>query len=362
MDRRRLVQDVIERHFSTFRKSQRTTITCLVAGLLCARRVGHAAIARAMRDSTTVRHRIKRLWRFVTNERIRHQEATRALVAWMLGSPRQQVHPALIALDWTVMGDYWMLAAKLVVGKRAVPVAWKVVTVPEFSGRHRSKNQVEEDLIVRLAAALGTRRWILLADRGFARADLLSKLNGMGIDYVIRVCAGTWVQTRSHSGLLGNIARKPSRAVRYGGVLYQKRRRVPINLVVTHAEPAPEPWYLATNTEAGAREVARLYARRMAVEQGFRDAKTGLGLKHLWLASSERMERMMVLVAITMALSVLAGAHWRRRNPGRDPQMTTKRKGGEISIFRLGLELLRLTTIPPHLPHALIQGGSCHHE
>ena len=357
MHRRRLVRSVMETHFGSFRKSQRTTIAALVTGLLVARRVGLASIARGMEDLTTVRHRIKRAWRFTCNRGVHHEVATEALVGWLLGScESQQKHPVLIALDWTTLGNYWMLAAKIVVQRRAVPVAWRIVTIPQFSERNKSRNQLEEDLIMRLQRVMGPRRWILLADRGFARADLFAKLNKASIQYVVRVSSNVWVETRSHRGKLDNIMRRPSRAVRYTQVLYQKTRRVPLNLVVTHREPAPEPWYLVTNADAHAREVARYYERRMGVEEGFRDAKSGLGLKHLWLATARRMERMMVLVAVAMALSVLAGMDWRRRFGNRDPQLTTKRRGGEISVFRLGLERLRLPDIDASMIRNLCKG------
>ena len=116
--------------------------------------------------------------------------------------------------------------------------------------------------------------------------------------------------------------------------------------VVTRAEPAPEPWHLVTNAE-GIRPVVELYRRRMWTEQSFRDARSGLALEKLWTARVDRIERMITLVAIVMLLSVLSGLAWRRRHGGRDPRLSTKRGGGALSIFRLGLLLLREHGIPP---------------
>ena len=39
-----------------------------------------------------------------------------------------------------------------------------------------------------LKEAFGQYPWILVADRGFARAELFRKLNDWGIGYVIRAC------------------------------------------------------------------------------------------------------------------------------------------------------------------------------
>ena len=172
----------IQRYFGGFRKSQRRTIHDLCWGLLGRGRVGLAEMARGMCDRTTVRHRIKRIERFVTNPRIEMRAACMALVRWMVSGE----HEAVVALDWTDLGDYRLLAAKVAIARRGVPVAWRVLRQGEFSRRTKSRNDAEEELILLLREALKNRRWVLVADRGFARADLFRKLDRWGIQYVIR--------------------------------------------------------------------------------------------------------------------------------------------------------------------------------
>ena len=53
-----------------------------------------------------------------------------------------------------------------------------------------------------------------------------------------------------------------------------------------HREPAPEPWYLATNLDLRARKVQKLYAMRMSIEQTIRDCKSAFGLKHIKLRTA----------------------------------------------------------------------------
>jgi len=95
MSRRRSFRRMIEPYFAALRKSQRTTICDLVQGLLYGTKVGLANIARAMRDRTTVRHRIKRIARFVTNDRIALTTVFTSLIHWLL-SPSCRV---VVALD-----------------------------------------------------------------------------------------------------------------------------------------------------------------------------------------------------------------------------------------------------------------------
>jgi hypothetical protein len=343
---RRRVYGLIRRHFTGLRKSQQTTTTELLVGLLAAGKLGLAAIARGMNDKTTVRYRIKRLWRFAQNHRIKVDTVMLGVVGWL--SKKSDESELVIALDWTEWDDFCMLCASCAVGRRAVPVAWRVVTRRQFSKRDRSRNTIEETLIRKLQAAIGPRPWVLVADRGFARASLFKKLSKWHVRYVIRAASNVWVRSGRYSDILGNLPRKPRRAVRWAHVLYHKTQRVPVSLVMAHAEPAPEPWYLVTNVE-GLRRVVNLYERRMWIEESFRDAKSRLGLNKLWLARPERIERLFILAALAMLMSVLVGLDHRRRTRGADPQLTTKRKGQTLSLFFLGLQLIRQHGLPPRL-------------
>jgi len=121
MDRRRSIGCVIERHFGASHKSQRRTMAALAWGLLMAGRLGLASIARGMADGTTPPHRIKRVWRFASNRRIRIRKATLCLVQWLVWSGRGR---AMVVLDWTDIGRRRvMLSAAACVGRRRVRCA-----------------------------------------------------------------------------------------------------------------------------------------------------------------------------------------------------------------------------------------------
>ena len=334
---------LIHSHFLLFRKSQRKTISALVVGLLRRGRIGLAEIARGMDDQTTVRHRIKRAWRFLRNAGVSSHAATVGMTHWIFSS---SASPAVIALDWTDLGDYVLLAAKVAVDRRAVPIAWVVVRRTWFDRHYKSRNDVEERVIQCLQEVMGKRPWILVADRGFARAELFAKLVDWGVKYVIRTPCNTWVRVRGFEGILGNIPRESGRTYRYGEALYQKRRRVGMSLVVVHKEPAPEPWYLAASFEERLR-AEQIYRKRMWIEESFRDAKSRLGLDRFWAAKPERMERMMILAALVMLVTTLVALEYRAKHGEEDPQLTTKRKGRTLSVFSLGRELILLYGVPP---------------
>lgn len=337
MDGRRSLAGLIGLHFASFRKSQRTTITALVFGLLMGRRLGLAAIARRMAGPVSVRHKIKRVGRFADNRGVRASQATACLVGWVLCLCQKA---PVAALDWTDIGcGLVMLTAAVALCGRAVPVAWSVMGRSAFTKRRKSRNDAEEQMIRRLKEAFGQRPWTLVADRGFARADLFRKLDQWGIRYVIRACGNPWVDTGQWSGLLCNIRRQPNCCTRYGRVLYHKGMQVPVSLVVVHRGLAPEPWYLITNAP-GSRAVEDAYRRRCWIEEHFRDAKSGLGLDRLHLKRAHRIERLLIVAAVAVLVAIAVGLGWRAEHGAADPQMTSHKRGQSLSMLSLGCELI----------------------
>ena len=329
------VKQFVGRVFEPFRKSRITTLAALVVGLLRKQQVGLAAIAQGMLDDTTVQHRVKRVGRVVGDKGFRSWEGTGHLIATMM----PEGHEHLVAVDWTDRGEYMLLKASLVYQRRALPLAWRHVWKWVYD---KSQNAVEEELMLALAKLIGPRRsWVLVADRGFGRAELFRTLDEAGIRFVIRDADDVWVKTEDFEGILCNLPRQRGKAVAYRNITYHKTKRLTVHLVVAHREPAPAPWFLITNLDVEPHLVQRIYAKRFWIEEGIRDAKSGLGLKRLWLSDPERMDRMMIVVAIAMLLILLTGAASLLR--GERPQVTTsKKKALPASLFTLGARLLAM--------------------
>jgi hypothetical protein len=350
MSRRRSLAALIGQHFASFRKSRRKTLTALVFGLLMGRRLGLAAIARTMAGRVSVRHKIKRVGRFANNKGVRASEATVCLVGWVLWLCRKA---PVVALDWTDIGrGLVMLVGAVALGGRAVPVAWTVMGKSAFTKKRKSRNDAEEELILRLEEAFRGRRWLLVADRGFARASLFGKLGRWGVSYVIRACGNPWVETDKWSGQLWDIPRWPGLCERHGRVLYHKTARVEVSLVVVHRGMAPEPWYLLTNAP-GTKAIEAAYRRRAWIEEHFRDAKSGLGLDELRLRRARRIERLLIVAAVAVLVAIAVGLGWRAEHAGTDPQMSSHKRGHSLSALRLGYELIRARLLGP-LPVSLL--------
>ena len=108
------VGQFMERYFAPLRKSRRTTISVLVVGLLRSQWIGLSRVARGMLDATTIRHRIKRIGRFFSNEGVCRWAVTQCLVELLMRPDRQ----SLVAVDWTDRGDDMLLIATFCWGRR----------------------------------------------------------------------------------------------------------------------------------------------------------------------------------------------------------------------------------------------------
>ncbi|MCX6377223.1 MAG: hypothetical protein NTU88_14530, partial [Armatimonadetes bacterium] len=78
-------------------------------------------------------------------------------------------------------------------------------------------------------------------------------------------------------------------------------------------------------------------------EEGIRDCKSGLGLKHLWLGGPERMDRAMILLALAVFLAALTAAKSIFKGE-RLKLSNNKRRKTVLSFFILGLRIIEQYT------------------
>jgi hypothetical protein len=96
--------------------------------------------------------------------------------------------------------------------------------------------------------------------------------------------------------------------------------------------------------EVPAVRVAKLYARRMTIEQSFRDLKSaafGAGFEHSLARKGERLANLLVLFALVQFTAWLIGCCEEERGEGHrlGGRVTMKRR--LHSIVRLGMEVLK---------------------
>lgn len=114
-----------------------------------------------------------------------------------------------------------------------------------------------------------------------------------------------------------------------------------------YSDSAKEPWVLATNLPTAARtpkQLVKLYAKRMEIEETFRDLKSpayGLGLRQSRTSCPKRFDIILLIALMLQLMFWLAGIHAQNQGWERHFQANTLRNRNVLSTIRLGMEVLR---------------------
>jgi hypothetical protein len=319
------------------RLSQAKTLADLVEATVHVGRGTLSAIGRCLPGPTAAKHRIKRAWRFCANDRVHVADVLPAVVRRLT---RNRKKPLLVALDWTGVRGFHTLMAAAVMRGRAVPLVWASYTTGQL---HRSQNSFEEGLLRLLVTMLpGGVKVVLLADRGFARADLAKTCEGLKLRYLIRIKPDVRVSHPSYTGRLDDYPIKKGMWRVLTGAEYHSDKAVSLSVVIRWKRGLParrdEPWFLMTNLAGNAVQLTDLYARRVAVEELFRDGKDGrygLGLGQTQVTTTARLDRLILILALGLILLIGLGRLARGRfRPGTWCSSNDPRECSDVTVGR----------------------------
>ena len=334
---------------TALRSSQAKTLAALVAAAIPTPRATLANLGRAMAGPARCKHRIKRASRFVANHRVTVADGMAGVIGRLT---RRRRTPLVVGLDWVEVRSFHTLVAAAVAGGRSIPLLW--ASYPEWE-LTKSQNNLEEGLIRLLRSLVPDRvRIILLADRGFGRAELARTLLGLvNVSFVIRVKPQVTVR---HPRFIGTLVDYP---VRKGmrRVLRAARFRaidpVDVNVVIRWKKGLPEhrdePWFLVTDLgKRSAIQLTELYGRRMGVEEFFRDAKSvrnGLALRHTQLTRADRFDRFVLV--LVLAYLLLTGLGLRAMAECRPGEWSSRDRGIPCSAAIVGRTMLGRFPLSP---------------
>jgi len=355
-DVRAFLDSVLDKDIHTKRVDSLANATL---GVMTGASLGVALIGKSLAQARGLlpKHAVKQVDRLLSNRRLEAWDVFATWVPEMVGARLDVV----VAMDWT---DYdadgqATLALKLVTRHgRATPLVWLSVHKDDLRD---ARNDYEDAALRRLAEVLpdGVTATIL-ADRGFADTKLFGFLDELGFDYVIRLKGNTKVSaadgmTRSAAEWIGQGGR--ARKLRDAAVTAARR---PVGAVVcVHAKAMKQPWCLvASNPNATAPQIIKLYSKRWGVEPGFRDTKDlrfGLGLCAVRIADPQRRDRLLLLNAFAVVLLTLLGAAGESLGMDRHLKSNTV-KTRSHSLFRQGSMLYDLIpNMPEHRLKPLVE-------
>jgi hypothetical protein len=339
---------------SVLRLSQAKTLSILVGAAMRVERINLANIGRAL--SGTVKHQIKRCWRFCANERIETADAMRGILKRVLKKRKKKL---LVSFDWTDIKSFQTLMASAVFKGRSIPICWASTSKHVYEG-HRSRNAFEESLLLTLRSMIPPQvQVILLADRGFGRTELARFCQKHGFSYIIRLHPDVHVRCASYTGKLIDYPVRKGICKLLKSVAYRSHHSVTQNIVIRWVRGLPkhrdECWFLMTDLSAGAAQLSKLYGQRMTIEQLFRDHKNkrnGWSLRDTRITRPERIDRLLLILAIAYLL--LCGIGLIALQTAKPGDWSASPRN-ECSVFTIGrIMLQRLKTRIPQALAAVI--------
>lgn len=348
------------------------SVASAAAGLLRGGTLTLTHIGRSLGGRARTKNKIKRVDRLLGNRHLRAERpwVYAGLCRWLL----KGVERPVIIVDWSDCepGHQWlMLTASLSVRGRALTIYQEVHPLSRYNSprTHRCFLRCLQELVPAHC------RPIIVTDAGF-RGPWFREVESYGWDWVgrvrnrIKVCVGetgTWRYTtalyRSATHRirhLGQCRLSHKRPYSAGLYLVKVSRRGPGRPVKAHgAGPTTrrcrklynDPWLLATSLahEPGAaRRVMHLYAKRMQIEETFRDLKGhrwGFGFELARSRCVERREILLLIATMATLLLWLLGLAAKARRWERHFQANTERRRAVLSVVFLAREVLK----NPHL-------------
>jgi len=319
---------------SSLRLSQAKTLSVLVPAAMTLARASLAQLGRALAGQSAVatKHCIKRVDRFVGNPRIEPTEAMRGMVQW-LAQPREKL---LVSLDWVDIRHFQCLVLAARLRGRALPLLWAVY---RYEDVYRSQNNLEYGLLRAFRTMIPPSVAVtVLADRGFGRTEMARVCQELTFHYVIRIQPTAWVRSARFTGCLRAypIQRGQRHLLRH--VWYRKARPVFQQVAVVWLRDQAEPWYLMTDEDhLKAQVLSKVFARRMSIEEYFRDTKSqrnGFALRLIQIQDSQRLGRFLLILAWAYILLVTVGLY--ALTHFRPAQWCANNRPGECSLFTIG--------------------------
>lgn len=348
----RAVEQFVFVVFEELHKRQRESLASFVFATLLARTASVAAIGRSLaaHRHKIAKHAIKQFDRFLSNPKFLVGNALDLWIRAVAGTTGR----LLLVIDWTEFaadGHHVLMVSRVHQHGRTVPMAWVTVRSNELEGRMKA---LERELLARVRRIVGPdRRPTVLADRGFGDVAFYQWLRDHAFDFVVRFRKGTFVRGDDDvEGRAEIFVPTNGRARRFQDADVGACGEGFATVVLVKRSGMKDSWCLATNRDdLHADDVVRLYGRRFTTEETFRDTKDarfGLGLAKCAIARPDRRDRILLVIAIALFITSIAGRIALRLGLERYVRANTTKKARVHSIFSLGRHLLHaLSTREP---------------
>lgn len=358
-----MVRELVARCSSVVHAVRVAAVMALVEGIIRGGRLSPATIGRLLPGGALPKHGIKRVDRLLGNPKMvgdRHFFFLAIAHRLLRGCARP-----VILVDWTQSGDHVALVAAVPIGGRAQPIYIEVHPLKKLGNA-----AVEKRFLCALRAIVPTEcRSVIVSDAGF-KGPFFQAVLDHGWDFLGRI-RGTTKAISSVGETFSKeqfYARASTTPVELGSFGLFVRHKIPCRLVLVRKRRRPgprrpppaykeeremrqaalDPWLLATSlTDGDATSIVGIYARRMQIEETFRDTKNhrfGWSLGDVRLSTPQRMAVLLTLAALAFLVVTLIGMAAERRGTHRAYQANTEKRR-VLSFLVLAAAILRRNSL-----------------
>lgn len=299
----RAIEEDFKQRLPGYHKSRRGGLVMLTSLMLEVRSANLMELAAALpREIGAKEHRYQYVERQLGNAHIDCDEIMEAYAGEIFQRLSAGGQTVVLMLDQSKINELnQVLMLSVRIGGRALPVAWRVRTT-----RGNIGFEVQKDLLETVAGWFtGGARIMLAADRFYGTAALIEWCQEAGWDYRIRLRSNLTLTAQGDRLSTGEILQVAPQGIEKAE-LYGTG--VTTNIGVLHEAGHPEPWIIAINAPPGRHRVLE-YGLRWGIEAMFSDFKSrGFGLMQSQIERPERLERLILIMALAMYWAVSAGA------------------------------------------------------
>ena len=258
------------------------------------------------------------------------------IISRQIGKGKQLI----IALDRTQWKEKNILMVSAIYQKRALPIFWILLD------KKGASNLREQQIVLRPVIKLfKAHQVVIIGDREFHSVELAHWLHRQRVKFVFRQKKDTtFRQNRQKFKSLSQVEISPGMKLFLTNItLTQKKGFGRFNLAIYwkrkyKGKQEQSPWYLLTNLP-DCETAVKIYGKRFGIEAMFKDCKTGGYNLEGSQASSDRLIRLIFLIALAMSAAWLQGQHTSTRGTSSyicRPK-ETRRTRRRHSHFWLGL-------------------------
>jgi hypothetical protein len=317
--------------FLPLAESQLHNLIWFIIGLCCAGDVRLPKLATEIPYTLKCESLVQRLWRFLKNTRVLpktvyHVVAKQFLTCWQ----GRQLH---LIIDRMPLKHHSLFCIALSFRRRAIPLVWEILPKKGATNFRQQSALIRECLLL----IPETCDVILLGDREFRSIALMRFLKRHNWHFRLRLKKDTWVRINRRWIQLGNLPLEKGQRIYFTKVYVTKKRYGPVNLAVYWKKGEKQPWYIATDEEACATTLLD-FAKRMHIEEMFSDFQSrGFNMQKSKIKTPERMDRLMLVVAMAYLYLVQFG----HRTVKRGLRFIFAKRNGDLSLFTLGFRAFK---------------------